>query len=38
MGNPSNTHLARIKDWLLLKINNRARAKPSNSWQSGQAF
>jgi len=35
MGDPSNTHLRRIKDWLLLKINNRARAKPSNSWQAG---
>ena len=35
MGNPANTHLERIKGWLLLKINKRARAKPSSEWQSG---
>jgi hypothetical protein len=35
MGDPDNSHLERIKGWLLLKINNRMRAKPSNDWQSG---
>ena len=32
---PKNTHLQRIKDWLLLKINKKSRAKPSNDWQAG---
>jgi aspartate beta-hydroxylase len=35
MGDPDNTHLSRIKDWLLLKINKKSRARPLNDWQKG---
>ena len=35
MGDPANKHLARVRDWLLLRINSKARAKPTNRWQAG---
>jgi hypothetical protein len=35
MADRDNTHLERVRDWLLLKINSRARAKPLNDWQLG---
>jgi aspartate beta-hydroxylase len=35
MGNPENKHLARIREWILLRINSKVRAKPTNRWQAG---
>jgi aspartate beta-hydroxylase len=35
MGDPSNKHLARVRDWMLLRINSKTRAKPTNRWQAG---
>lgn len=33
MGDERNTHLTRIRDWLLLRINSKKRAKPLSNWQ-----
>jgi hypothetical protein len=30
-----NTHLDRVREWLLLKINARSRATPQSKWQMG---
>ena len=35
MGNPENTHLARVREWVLLRINSRLRAPPQSRWQAG---
>jgi len=35
MGDPSNTYLDRVREWLLLRVNNRARAPPADPWQRG---
>ncbi|EKX52170.1 hypothetical protein GUITHDRAFT_102072 [Guillardia theta CCMP2712] len=35
MADPSKTNLTRIRDWLLLRINNKHRAPPASRWQKG---
>ena len=35
MGDPKNMELARLRDWLLMRVNGRQRAKHTSPWQSG---
>ena len=35
MGDPKNEQLARIRQWLLMRVNGRKRAPPPSTWQSG---
>ena len=35
MGDPKNAELARLRDWMLMRVNGRHRAPPQSPWQSG---
>ena len=35
MGDPKNEELARIRQWLLMRVNGRTRAPPPTTWQAG---
>ena len=35
MAEPSRTDLARLRDWMVLRVNGKLRAPPLSSWQSG---
>ena len=35
MGDPKNEELARLRSWILMRVNGRKRAPPPSPWQSG---
>ena len=35
MGDPKNEELARLRSWILMRVNGRKRATPPSPWQSG---
>ncbi|KAL3920113.1 MAG: hypothetical protein SGPRY_005374 [Prymnesium sp.] len=35
MADPANVDLERLRDWMLMKVNGKARSAPLTSWQSG---
>ena len=35
MGDPNNEELARLRQWMLMRVNGRKRAPPPDPWQSG---
>ena len=35
MGDPKNEELARLRQWLLMRVNGRKRAPPPTTWQAG---
>jgi len=35
LGDPKNEELARLRQWMLMRVNGRKRAPPPSPWQSG---